>query len=284
MPSLRRLGAHDNTGLPPVDLMDTPPPQIPARLVISVVSHGHGSEVQRLLQCLAAEPAARCARVVLTLNIAPQEVPHAPAGGWPFVLDIRHNAHPQGFGRNHNQALRAACEEFVCILNPDVYWMPDAAPLQAMLARAADVHESAPPALVYARQRGEDGHWQDFARALPTPWNLLRRKLLRRPERRVDWVNAACLLLRRAHWQRLGGFDERFYLYCEDVELCLRLRAAGGALLDGDAAVIHPARRASARQLRHTLWHIASLLRLWRLPVYAQARGWPAAAHGPQLP
>jgi len=252
----------------------------PAALVVSVVSHGHVGEVHRLLHCLAAEPAARRARVVLTLNIA-QALPQPPAAGWPFTLDVRRNAQPLGFGCNHNRALLDAREDFVCILNPDVYWPAGAAPVQAMLALAAAAPGDAPPALVYACQRREDGRWQDFEREVPSPWNLLRRKLCRRREQRVEWVNAACCLLRRAHWQRLGGFDAGFHMYCEDVELCLRLRVAGGVLLRSSASVVHPARRASARQLRHTLWHIASLLRLWRLPVYARSRALPAALAAP---
>ncbi|WP_305807222.1 hypothetical protein, partial [Stenotrophomonas sp. YIM B06876] len=89
------------------------------RLVVSVVSHGHGAQVQQLLWQMAQCQALHGARVVLTHNL-PEPAPRAPQGGWPFALEVACNAAPQGFGANHNDALRNATEPFVCVLNPDV--------------------------------------------------------------------------------------------------------------------------------------------------------------------
>ena len=56
------------------------------------------------------------------------------------------------------------------------------------------------------------------------------------------------------------------------MDLSLRLRLAGWRLLRAPVQVEHAGTRASHRQLRHLAWHVRSLLRLWRSPVYAQAR------------
>ena len=62
----------------------------------------------------------------------------------------------------------------------------------------------------------------------------------------------------------IGGFDERFFLYCEDYDLCARLYRSGYSLmLDQSTHVVHDAQRASYRSMRHLTWHLGSLLRVW---------------------
>lgn len=235
-------------------------------VVVSLVSHGHGACVQRLLQELATHCATSVARVVLTQNL-PEAPPEPPKGGWPFVLQVECNAAPAGFGANHNRALRGATEPYVCVLNPDVA-LTGHDPFVLLRSAAQRVGAGC----AYPVQLDAHGVRQDSERALPTPVALVRRRLLGHTEHRADWVNAACLLLPRAVWERLGGFDERYFMYCEDVDLCLRLRLLGFGLARADAQVVHAGTRASHRVLRHLAWHVASLLRLWRSSAYREAR------------
>ena len=234
-------------------------------LVVSVVSHGHQAQVQALLNDLARYSAATVTRVVLTLN-QPEAEPQAPSGGWPFALHIVRNAHPAGFGANHNRALMGAMEPFVCVLNPDVRWY-GGDPLEALVRAAAQPSVGCS----YPAQYDGAGNRQDSERALPTPQALWRRRVLGRGETRVDWVNAACLVLPQSVWHQLGGFDETYFMYCEDVDLCLRLRLLGFALALAPARVVHAGQHASHRRWRHLRWHVQSLLRLWRSPVFKQA-------------
>ena len=234
-------------------------------VVVSVVSHGHKHQVQGLLNDLVRFSRGRISRVVLTLN-QPEAAPQPPAAGWPFALHIVRNIRPLGFGANHNRALSGAGEPFVCVLNPDVRW-DGCDPLEAMVQAAAQPGVGCS----YPVQIDNVGCWQDSARALPTPAALFRRRVLGQREARVDWVNAACLVLPQPVWQRLQGFDEAYFMYCEDVDLCLRLRLAGLALAPAPAQVVHAGQRASHRRWLHLRWHVQSLLRLWRSPVYRQA-------------
>ena len=238
-------------------------------VVVSVVSHGHGPMVQPLLSALAKgvqAAASGVCRVVLTLNV-PEAAPLPPPQGWPFVLQIIRNTQPSGFGANHNRALAGATEPFVCVLNPDVV-LASGDPFAALVQAAA-----APGAgCAYPLQVDAQGHLQDSGRELPTPQALWRRRALGQRELRVDWVNAACLLLPQPVWHTVGGFDESYFMYCEDVDLCLRVRLAGLALVRAPAQIEHSGQRASHQRWAHLRWHIGSLLRLGRSPVYRQAR------------
>lgn len=241
----------------------------PNELVVSVVSHGHGLAVRSLLYQLAAQAqggAGPVRRVVLTLNM-PEPEPEPPHEGWPFVLQTICNARPVGFGANHNRALAGATEAFVCLLNPDVE-LTTSEPFGPLVAAAA----LPATGCAYPVQIDAQGRRQDSERALPTPGALWRRHALRQREYRVDWVNAACLVLPQPAWQAVGGFDESYFMYCEDVDLCLRLRLAGLALVRASAQVVHAGERASHRRWTHLQWHVRSLLRLWRSPVYRNAR------------
>lgn len=236
-------------------------------LVVSIVSHGHGKDIQRLLSQLARQSSPYISRVVITHN-----VPEPPLSNrqrnWPFLVQTVHNSAPRGFGANHNTALKGAKEAFVCVLNPDVELIDGKEPFAALLQAAA----RSCIGCAYPIQLDAVGNVQDSERALPTPVALWKRCFLRSPEKRTDWVNAACIVLPAATWEAIGGFDERYFMYCEDVDLCLRLKLKGLALSKTSAQVIHPGRRNSHREIRHLVWHLRSLWILWSSLPYQRFR------------
>ena len=77
-----------------------------------------------------------------------------------------------------------------------------------------------------------------------------------------DWVAGMLLMFRAPVYAELSGFDERYFLYYEDVDLCRRLRKRGYEVrLVPSVSAVHDARRESRRSLRHMRWHLASVLR-----------------------
>jgi GT2 family glycosyltransferase len=89
--------------------------------------------------------------------------------------------------------------------------------------------------------------------------------------RPVDWVMGSCLLLRRQATFDIGLFDEGYYLYYEDIDLCFRLKHRGMAVYYvPEACITHEYQRHSARGLfnRKTLWHAQSIFR------YFSKHGW----------
>lgn len=238
------------------------------RLVVSVVSHGHGPCVVELLNDLRQFSAHSVHRVIVTLNLSEEELPPLQEleSAWPFEVQVRRNARPLGFGENHNRALADVQEEFVCVLNPDIRL--DGDPFASLVEAAAQPGVGC----TYPVQLDKAGNVQDSERSLPSPVALWQRRVLGRTDQRVDWVNAACVVLPTAVWRELRGFDERYFMYCEDVDLSLRIRLAGWKLVRVPVMVVHAAQRASRRSLGHLAWHVRSLLRLWSSPAYRKAR------------
>lgn len=232
-------------------------------VTVSVVSHGQHVLVNQLLGDLARCP--EVARVVLTLNI-PEPECTLPAGFAERVTLLR-NASPKGFGANHNAALQGVESPFVCILNPDIRISENPFPALLDCMRKTSAGLAAPRVLNLA------GDLEDSARYFPTPLGLLRKLLVGTEGRfplsdtepsEPDWVAGMFMLARNGVFRGLGGFDEGYFLYYEDVDFCVRLRSTGLKLvLCPLVSVIHDARRASRRNPRYMAWHVSSMLRFF---------------------
>lgn len=186
-----------------------------------------------------------------------------------------------GYGSCVNLGAREARGEVFAVLNPDIEF--SSSDVVTRLARHLDdpTVGLVAPALVLP-----DGRIQDSAREIPTPLDLVLRRCWR-PERGairrtgdVPWVVGACFLVRRAAWKAVGGFDERFFLYFDDVDLCWRLWRAGfRTRLDAGVRVRHEHGRASRKSLLGwaTRRHIASAARFyWANPRFLLTRSLPA--------
>lgn len=228
-----------------------------AAITVSVVSHGHDAWLADLLQLLAQTGAGCIAELRITHNLAPNSP--LPSGPWPFRLVESCNPHPLGFGANHNQALHGVATPLLAVLNPDISAMePGFWPLLAQAVQRDGA------GCAFPRLLNLDGSVQDNARAVPTPLALARRRLLRLPDQRVDWASAACWVMPTAIFRQLGGFDTRYFMYCEDVDFCLRLQLCGQRLLQvPQARAVHAAQRSSLAGGQHLRWHLQSLWRLW---------------------
>jgi N-acetylglucosaminyl-diphospho-decaprenol L-rhamnosyltransferase len=232
-----------------------------ARVTVSVVSHGHSGMVERLLHRLCETHGGWIDHCIVTHNL-PAPAIQAPAGGWPFNFTQIFNQQPAGFGANHNNAFASCGSEFFCILNPDIE-LPGPQLWEALVRQA----QTPGAGLAYPVLLNPDGSRQDNERETVTPVALLERHVLKRPTRRLDWVSAAFWLVPAQVYRRLGGFDESFFMYCEDIDFCLRLRLGNWQLRRAEVAAVHHAVRRSRRPGRHLAWHVRSLMRLWTGPV-----------------
>lgn len=141
-----------------------------------------------------------------------------------------------GFGTACNRGADRGQGEWILFLNPDC--RPRVADLERLLALAREVPGLAAlgPGLYREGGRVDRSHGVDLA----SPWRLLDRPRPPRGLREVDWVAGTCLLVRREAFEEVGGFDEAFFLYCEDADLCLRLRRRGWrVMVTGAVSVPH---------------------------------------------
>ena len=233
---------------------------IAATITVSVVSHAQRDLVQDLLADLARLGRAGL-DVIVTLNVA-EEPPAVPPG---LAVEIARNSARKGFGANHNAAFRRATGAIFCVLNPDIRLSAD--PFGALVAELADPRVGvAAPLVVDAA-----GEPEDSARRFPSARTLAAKLLGLAPRLDYpiateafspDWVAGMFLAFRREVFAAVDGFDERYFLYYEDVDLCRRLRELGfDVRLVPGARVIHLARRESRSSFRHLRWHLASVTR-----------------------
>jgi len=230
------------------------------RITVSIVSHGHGPQVALLVRQVLADHLVD--RLVLTLNIKESlDLPDDPR------LLLIENPEPKGFGANHNQAFAHCDTTYYCVLNPDVILHENALERLLRCVSAPEVGVAGPLVL------SSSGHQEDSWRAFPTWKNLLSKALgkdtsiillasdLTEPIP-LDWVAGMSMLFRSDVYKLVQGFDERFFMYYEDVDICARIgRSVWRVVGCPNAVVTHDAQRASRKNLTHLRWHISSMLR-----------------------
>ncbi len=230
---------------------------------LSIVSHGQRHLAAKLLADIARlieDPV----EVLLTLNI-PEAAPDG-LGRFPFPVQLIENRERKGFGANHNAAFARSKGELFCVLNPDLRFSSDPFPaLRRCLESDPSIAVCAPVV------RSPTGQIEDSARRFPTPLSILRKAVLGTEGEpvdpggtRPDWVAGMFMLCRRAPFEELRGFDERYFLYYEDVDLCARLRGHDYDIaVCAEAVVTHDAQRTSRRNLTYLRWHLGSMLRFF---------------------
>lgn len=245
-------------------------------ITLSVVSHGNKEKVGELLASLQRrESDTKRFQLIITDNLKDDLSDFDPS---PFAsLKILHNDQPRGFAENHNRAFEFASGEYYAILNPDLIFER---PVFDGLITSLHAHDAD---LIAPQIVDEDGGTQDSFRPLPTPFELIRRRLpgyrfqpplpggdgLIRP----DWIAAMFWLLPSEVYRSMGGMDVRYKLYFEDVDFCTRARLRGYKILvDPKLSVRHDAARSSRRSAYYLFLHTQSAFRFFTSQVYRQAR------------
>jgi N-acetylglucosaminyl-diphospho-decaprenol L-rhamnosyltransferase len=236
-------------------------------LPVVTVTYSPGPHLDRFLASLS-HATERPVSVLMADNGSSDGAPQAAVERYPGVRLFSTGAN-LGYGSAVNRAMAQLgdADEWVVVANPDVQWGPGS--IDALL----DAASRWPRAATFGPLiHDPDGSVYPSARHLPSlirggmhaavgplwknnPWSAAyRQERLEPNERPVGWLSGSCLLVRRAAFEQIGGFDERYFMYMEDVDLGDRLGKAGWLnVYVPSAEVLHHKGHATARESESNL-------------------------------
>lgn len=182
-----------------------------------------------------------------------------------------------GFGRAHNLGIKKAIAEgsdFHLILNPDVSFDSDILTELTNVLTNDETIGLISPRIVY-----ENGEIQRLCKLLPNPKHLIFRRFLKNSPSleklnqelelqafgydrtaEIPWLSGCFLLARTAHLEKLGGFDERFFMYMEDIDLSRRSLQYFRNVFYPDVTIQHFYEKGSYKSRKLTLIHLTSAI------------------------
>jgi GT2 family glycosyltransferase len=237
-------------------------------LAAVIVNYNAGPELGTALESIGGEMGGRSWEAVVVDNASADGSSDIVAEFAPHARIVRNTVNV-GFGRGVNQGAGASSAPFILIMNPDCRLERG-----ALTTMRAELDARPRCAIVGPRVLDPDGSEQGSARGDPDmltglfgrtgplrsllPSSAVSRRNVvssSRESATVDWVSGACMLVRRAAFDEVGGFDARYFLYWEDADLCRRLRARGHEIRYVPAAtavhrVGHSSRTARAASIK----------------------------------
>jgi GT2 family glycosyltransferase len=196
-----------------------------------------------------------------------------------------------GFGKAHNRAFRDSRGEYILFLNPDTKILPGALEKILCLFSENEKIGVASPLLVDLAGKIQP----DIFGSRRTPFSIIAEKFFAQKKQgilrdkdifEVDWVSGGAMLVRRSILEAVGGFDENFFMYFEDLDFCLRAKKAGCKVVAVPSArIFHESGKSFESEREKKKYYYASqdyylrkhfgliwsgALRLLRLPYYVK--------------
>ncbi len=203
-------------------------------LAIVIVSYNTRIDLENCLQSLHDHPPRASHEIVVVDNASRDGSVEAVRARWPGVTLVALSSNV-GFASANNTGIRRTESELILLLNSDTI-VPEG-DIDRLIGA---LRELTGASIVGPKIVDGDGHAELSYGRMMTPLAELRQKWLVRhaspltlsmmtsETRQVDWVTAACMLVRRRDAEAAGLLDERYFMYCEDVDFCAAVRANGG--------------------------------------------------------
>ena len=229
-------------------------------LAIIVVTYNSATEIGPCLDSLVGHTGPFPTTITVVDNASTDGTLQLVRDRWPSVQVIESPGNV-GFSRANNLGIRATTGDYVLLMNPDTVAPPGA--IQTLVRGLAAQPDAAIAGARLLSERGfPELSWGDPI----GPWNELKRKVfsilyyrkvrrivrkvdkMSRQAREVSWVSGACMVIRRPDLEAVGLLDERYFMYTEDVDLCVAMAKRGRTVLYvAGAEVLHLRGKSAAR-------------------------------------
>jgi GT2 family glycosyltransferase len=232
------------------------------------------SQLKRLLECIQRSSVA----IHLYLIDNSPETTHPPIFDLPWITYIKAETN-RGYGAGHNIALRQTLDiaEFHFVLNPDVYFEPEELEKMVQFMRNDPTIGQLMPKIIYP-----DGSTQYLCKLIPTPADLFFRRFMFGPfkalvqrkierfelrftgykrEMNIPYLSGCFMLFRTASLREVGLFDERFFMYPEDIDITRRMHAKFRTVFFPGATIVHDHARESYKSKRALWIHIENSIK-----------------------
>lgn len=174
-----------------------------------------------------------------------------------------------GFGRGHNLAFKNLKEksDIHMIINPDVYFYSD-----EISSFLNCFYEQKEISLSTTKVCYPDGENQNIIRNVPTVIDLIKRKLkINSGElhiednciKEVPFAHGCFFIFKTEVFEKLKGFDERFFMYMEDLDIFIRAKEYGKTVINTKYKIYHEYRKGSSKSLKLLFWHIGSAIKFF---------------------
>jgi N-acetylglucosaminyl-diphospho-decaprenol L-rhamnosyltransferase len=229
-------------------------------VAIIIVTYNSKDEIAACLQSLVGHTKPFEATITVVDNASTDGTADLVRRQFPSVQVIETGGN-LGFSKANNIGIRATTGDYVLVLNPDTVAPPGG--VQTLLRGLASHQDTAVAGPRLLNERGFPelswgpaiSPWGEFKqKVLSTLYHRKVRRVVRyidhlsRQSRDVAWVSGACMAIRRADLEAVGLFDERYFMYTEDVDLCLAMRQRDrDVLYIAQAEILHHRGRSAAR-------------------------------------
>ncbi len=238
-----------------------------------VTFHTDHNELSRLIDCVLVSPIDR---LYIIDNSSNDELREYVCGVSEKITYI--HSQNLGYGSGHNIAIKKSLEanaEYHVVLNPDIYWTDE---VVATLKKYMD--ENPACGLVMPKIIYPDGGTQYLCKLLPTPYDLIVRRFIplekfqdkHNKAYELHWsgydsimevpaLSGCFMFIRCSVLKEVGGFDDRYFMYAEDVDLCRRIGEVSKAIFYPYVSVVHEYEKGSYKNKKLLKYHIQSMIK-----------------------